>query len=122
MVIFITNRHYVRTVFAIALGIWFGMIGDDPFGTTRYTFGFDYLEDGLSVVLVAAGIFAIPEIIEAVRLNYKVYGVEKENLWLQVWQGMVDSIKFWRWNMFGGAVGMFHGLLPGYGGGSADWL
>ena len=35
MVIFITNRHYVRTVFAIALGIWFGMIGDDPFGTTR---------------------------------------------------------------------------------------
>ena len=122
MVIFITNRHYFRTVFAIALGIWFGMIGDDPFGTTRYTFGFDYLEDGLSVVIVAAGIFAIPEIIEAVRLNYKVYRVGKENLWGQVWEGMRDSIKFWRWNMFGGAVGMFHGLLPGYGGGSADWL
>ena len=122
MVMFITNRYYGRTLVAIIFGLWLGMIGDSPTGAIRYTFGFDYLEDGVGVVLVAAGIFAIPEIIEAVRQNYKVYRVGKENLWGQVWEGMRDSIKFWRWNMFGGAVGMFHGLLPGYGGGSADWL
>ena len=56
---FLTNQFWFRTVLAIAFGIFVGMVGVNPdnnearFGA-QYWF---YLEDGIQIMAVAAGLF-----------------------------------------------------------------
>ena len=65
-VIFISNKYYIRGVIALCLGIFLGMIGQDPStGYERYTFNWTYLGDGLQIAPVLAGILAFPELYEA---------------------------------------------------------
>lgn len=46
------------------------MIGAAPAtGEWRLTLGLDYLSDGLPIVVVGLGIFALPEIIDLLRQN-----------------------------------------------------
>lgn len=49
------------------MGLAVGMIGVDPqSGSLRWTFGQLYLWDGIPLVPVTLGIFAIPEIVDLV--------------------------------------------------------
>jgi len=41
------------------------MIGQDPTsGAARFTFGWEYLKDGIQIVPILAGILAFPELFE----------------------------------------------------------
>ncbi|MBL8929227.1 MAG: tripartite tricarboxylate transporter permease [Kineosporiaceae bacterium] len=52
----------VRGVAALALGLFIGLIGTDTLtAQQRYTFGISALADGIDVVVVAVGIFAVGE-------------------------------------------------------------
>ena len=68
---FLTNKFWFRTVLAIAFGIFVGMVGVNPdnnvprFGA-EYWF---YLEDGIQIMAVAAGLFAVPELTRGLFLN-----------------------------------------------------
>src|SRR5688572_2966168 len=63
------RRSMVRGFLAGCLGLLFSAVGQDPqAGNLRYTFGQLYLWEGLGLVPVLVGFFAIPEIIDlAVR-------------------------------------------------------
>jgi len=52
----------VRGVAALFFGIWLGLIGIDlQTGQARFTFGLDELLDGVNVIVVAVGLFAVGE-------------------------------------------------------------
>jgi putative tricarboxylic transport membrane protein len=52
----------LRGMASLALGLFIGLIGvDDTTAQQRYTFGFAGLTDGIDVVLVAVGLFAVGE-------------------------------------------------------------
>ena len=49
----------------LLVGIGLSYIGTDPVtNSSRATFGWNYLESGLQIMPVIAGVFALPEIIE----------------------------------------------------------
>ena len=101
------------------LGILLSLIGDDPItGTIRYTFGWVYLWDGLQLVPLTVGLFAIGELLE--------YGIERTSIsqevdktfkmkWDQVWEGIVYVFKHFGLTLRCSLIGMIVGAIPGIG-------
>jgi len=69
MVGILAGRIAVKGVVAAGLGLLIGTIGEGPFnGELRMSsYDYPYLTDGLKLVIVGLGIFAIPEIIALLR-------------------------------------------------------
>ena len=65
----VTTKNTVRSLIAIAVGLFFGSIGYGMMGEVRNTGGWAYLEDGVPVVIVAAGLFALPESVSYTHLR-----------------------------------------------------
>ena len=120
-VAFVSGKWWFRSFIAIGLGIFLGLVGTDPeTNADRYTLGWEYLSDGIQIMAVAAGLFALPELILGLKrmqtsnksineLTQTIDGLKA------VWQNKWDSLR-------GGFIGAFIGLLPGLGGGAADWI
>jgi TctA family transporter len=122
-VCFITNHYWVRGIASLALGIFVGLIGQDPgTGAERFTFGWQYLGHGIQVAPIMAGILALPELLELYFTKKEIVKFEINNYWEQVKQGAKDSFVYLKDGIRGGAVGAFIGLLPGVGGAIADWI
>jgi len=59
---FVSTRRYVRSITAIAAGVFIGLIGVDVNNVPRFTGGWRYIEDGVQILPFVAGLFAIPEL------------------------------------------------------------
>jgi len=79
-----------------------------------------FLEDGIQIMHVAAGLFAIPELTKGLFLKHSTADGEiREG---ELWAGIKASWEN-RWlALRGGFIGAFIGLLPGLGGQMADWM
>ncbi len=70
---FVSNRFWFRSLIAIAVGIFIGLIGVDPAtNVDRFTFGWDYLADSIQLLPFVAGLFAFPEILDGWRKGKSV--------------------------------------------------
>lgn len=119
---FLSNQYWLRTILAIAFGIFVGLIGCNP-DNNAPRFGAEYwfyLEDGVQIMAVAAGLFAIPELTRGLFLKHKTAdSVIADG---ELWAGIKASWEN-RWlALRGGFIGAFIGLLPGLGGQMADWM
>ena len=101
--------------------IFFGSIGYGMMGEVRNTGGWEYLEDGVPVVIVAAGLFAIPELWEALTTKYQVAKISRKEHNQQTWDGILAVWKHKYLAFMGGCIGFVVGILPGTGGGIGDW-
>lgn len=104
-----------------ALGLLLGSIGMAP-AAVEYRFTFDtiYLLDGLSIVVIALGLFAIPEMIDLLVDNRPI----AKGVLLSGGrrQGVRDAWTH-RFLVVRSAVfGNFIGVIPGLGGAVADWM
>lgn len=119
---FITVRNPWLSVASIGIGLFLGLIGQDPgTGAHRFTFGWEYLAAGIQMVPMIAGLFAVPEIIEAFK-NKTIKPLAITNYWSQLGQGFKDCFINWRDMIRGGAIGFFTGILPGVGGSAGDMM
>ena len=120
-VTFVSNKYYVRSTLALLIGLGLGMVGIDPnTNVDRYTMGWDYLADGIQLMALTAGLFAMPEMIEGLIKKDKTATVVDDNK--QTWDG-IKAVWTHRWlALRGGFIGAFIGVLPGLGGGMADWM
>jgi TctA family transporter len=121
MVGVLAGRSLLKGLIAVGLGMIVGVIGEAPAqGSSRLDFGSWYLQDGLSLVVVGLGIFAIPEIISLLRQNRAI----SENSSLG--SGWVDGLHDWwanRWlSLRCAVIGVFVGVIPGLGGSVVDWI
>ena len=61
----------VRGLVSLFLGFYFGMIGIDlQTGQPRFTFGITELLDGINVIVVAVGLFAVGETLYVAARRY----------------------------------------------------
>jgi len=61
------GRSMVRGFLSLFLGLFIGMIGiDEVTGQSRFSFGIQQLNNGIDVVLVAVGLFAVGEVLYAI--------------------------------------------------------
>jgi putative tricarboxylic transport membrane protein len=106
------------------LGLLLATIGQErQSGVLRFDFGLIYLWEGLDLIPVLVGIFAIPEIIDlAVRGTSIAGNAPAAKLGSGVWQGIRDTFTHWWLVVRCSMVGVFVGILPGAGGGVAQWM
>lgn len=119
---FVASKNPYKSIIAIALGLFIGVIGQDPAtGATRFTFGWEYLGAGIQMIALISGLFGIPELLWGLKTRHQRPPVF-DNYWQQLRQGVSDCIQYRRDMMRGGAIGFVTGLLPGVGGAIGDFL
>ena len=121
-VTFVTNKFWFRSLIALCVGLFVGLIGVDPStNADRWTGGWEYLGDGVQLMPLVAGLFAIPELLSGLKQRTNT-SMPKLGNGLQTRQGMIAVWKN-KWDALrGGMIGAFIGLLPGLGGAVADWM
>ncbi len=111
--------------FAMGLfGLLLSTIGQErQSGSLRFDMGMMYLWDGLDLIPVLVGIFAIPEIVDLAVRGTAIAGERPaEDLQRGVLEGVKDTFRHF-WLVFRcSAVGVFVGIMPGAGGGVAQWM
>ncbi len=121
MVGVLAGRSLLKGLVAVGLGMSVGAIGEAPAqGSPRLDFGGWYLQDGLSLVIVGLGIFAIPEIVALLRQDRAI--AEDAKLGAGWWDGVAD---WWRnkWlSIRCAGIGVIVGVIPGLGGSVVDWI
>jgi len=122
-VAFISSKYWVRGILALIAGVLVGLIGEDPTtAADRWTFGIEYLGDGVQMIPVLAGVLAFPELLSAYKMKSEKIYLDSKKIKSQLIQGIKDSWKY-KWDgLRGGFIGGFIGLVPGIGGNIADWF
>jgi len=110
----VLGQSTVRGLTALFVGLAFGLVGMDQItGQVRYTAGVPELLDGVEIVLVAVGLFAVAEAMHAVL--FEGQAVESENRLSRVTMSMSDwkrSLPAW---LRGTAIGAPFGCIPAGG-------
>lgn len=117
----LAGNSLMKGLCACALGLLLGTIGGAPAtGEFRLFFNIDYLMDGLPLVVVGLGIFAIPEIVDLLRNKRQI--AEASGLG-GGWAAGVKDLITHKWLAFRCAcIGCVVGALPGLGGSVVDWI
>lgn len=117
----LSGNSLPKGIAGCGLGLLLGAVGAAPAtGHFRMTFGTLYLSEGLSIALVALGLFALPEVVYLLKGGGSIASETK--IGSGQWQGIKDVIRH-RWIMFRCAmIGCTVGAIPGLGGAVIDWL
>lgn len=120
-VTFVSSKWWFRALIALAVGVFLGMIGVDPTtNADRWTGGWSYLGAGIQLLPMVAGLFAIPELVQGLRVRQNTSpsianGEQTREGISAVWHNKWLALR-------GGFIGAFIGVLPGLGGAMADWI
>ncbi|GAB5097532.1 tripartite tricarboxylate transporter permease [Caballeronia sp. HLA56] len=123
MVSALSGNAPLRGVVAACFGILVGMIGTNvATGQMRWTGNILYLQDGIPLVPIILGIFALPELCElAIRraaIAENVQFTSRQGMR----QGVVDSFRNWFLVLRCGTLGAILGAVPGITGAVTDWI
>ena len=117
----LTGENFIKGVTACILGLIIGSIGSAPItGDLRFTFGTLYLVEGVPIVIVGLGLFALPEIVGLLDTKGAIAkALKNEEGWFR---GIKDVFKNWFLVLRCSSIGCIVGALPGLGGTVVDWI
>ena len=120
----LSGGSITKGVAAALLGLLISTIGSaQTVAIYRYTFGQDYLLDGLPIVPVVLGLFAIPELMELATRNVNISRVSKEQAeGGGMLDGIRDAFRHWWLATRCATIGTYIGILPGLGAAIVDWV
>src|SRR5262249_15990463 len=105
----------VRGLATLFFGIWLGLIGVDlQTGQARFTFGLPELLDGINVIVVAVGLFAVGETLY-VASRYRFGKDEIIPLSGSLWMTLEEWKRSWKPWLRGAAIGFPIGAMPAGG-------
>ncbi|GGG01008.1 tripartite tricarboxylate transporter permease [Paenibacillus abyssi] len=118
----VTQGNTFRGLISGMFGLMLAYVGTDPLlGLDRFTFGSDYLWDGLSLVPVIIGLFAITEAF-SLFTQQEAYGSDIKVGKKGAIEGIAAVFKnFWLF-LRSCFIGIFIGIIPGVGGSVASFL
>ncbi len=121
MVAVLAGKSLAKGLAACCVGLIIGSIGGAPAtGEFRMIFGSDYLYDGIPLVIVGLGFFAIPEIADLLRRNA---AISQGNA---LGAGWFQGFRDWWGNIWlsvrCSGFGCIIGAIPGLGGSVVDWI
>ncbi len=125
----LSGGNLAKGLTAGGFGLVLAMVGLDKItSVSRYTLepllgsqNALFLWDGLSLVAVTVGLFAIPEIIE-LGVQRSSIARDAPNRLGGVMEGIRDTFRHWKLVLRCSAIGTYIGLIPGLGGGPAQWV
>lgn len=112
----------IRGLTAAAMGLMLATVGLDPIsGIERFTFDNLYLWDGIKLVPVTLGLFALPEVIDLAVKGSSIAEGKVEKLG-GVMEGVKDTFRHWGLVLRCSAIGTYIGVIPGMGGAVSQWV
>jgi len=123
MVAVLSGKAPLRGMVAAGLGLMVAMVGSDPqTGTMRLTFNTLYMWDGLPLVPITLGLFALPEL-AGLAIEKKNIGVDSRvNARSGQLEGIRDTFRCWWLVLRCSWIGAALGAVPGMGSAVIDWL
>lgn len=121
MVGILSGNAPVKGLLAGILGVLIATVGlDAKSGIERYSFDVAYFWEGIDLVLVALGLFGIPEVIDLAGRKGTI--AKAEEFGQGYLQGILDVFRHWWLLLRTSVVGAWVGFLPGLGSSVADWF
>lgn len=122
MVAVLSGRDLFKGLAACGLGLLIGTIGMAPAtGEFRMNLGVGYLYDGLPLVVIGLGIFALPEIIDLLVKRGTI--AEQPCSLGEGWRKGIRDVREQRGLVARcAAIGSLVGTIPGLAGSVVDWL
>jgi putative tricarboxylic transport membrane protein len=124
MVATLSGRAPLKGLTAAGIGLMISMIGSGTqTGTLRWTFGWLYLFDGIPLIPVTLGLFALPELADLAIRRKKIASTTGGKVVLSnQWEGVRDVLRNWRLVLKCSALGTGLGVIPGIGSSVIDWI
>ena len=122
------REDLTRSLIAALLGLLLAMVGlDNVTNQERFTFGLIQLRDGLQLVPVILGLFAVAEMFELWTTGGTLTGSGGRQLSAlevqkQIFRGMRESLKRWWLVLRCASIGVVMGLVPGLGSAPAAFV
>ena len=120
----LAERSMIKGLISGMLGLLISLIGYQAVtGIPRFTFGTMFLYDGLGLVPVIVGLFAVPEAIVLASTGTTIAQVETKLAGMQqVLQGVKDVFRHWWLFLRSMLIGYVVGIIPGIGGAVAPFV
>lgn len=121
----VAGKNLLRGLITACIGLFVGFVGyDDIGGTERYVGGIEFLWDGVSIVPLLIGLFAIAEMLNLYRSGGPISSRDSGDMLRVV--GTSDGVRAVLNNpkalFSGSAIGTVVGIVPGVGGTVASFL
>ena len=111
-----TSGLFIKGLVMCFIGLFFSMIGQDPLGgMSRFTFGFFEIKSGIPLLPMLIGLFAIPEILQAVEKKITTFVAEEFNLKSGERLTFKEFKRSIRTILRSTAIGTSLGIIPGVG-------
>jgi TctA family transporter len=118
----LSGEATLKGLVAGGLGLGLATVGMDPVsGIQRFTFGQLFLWDGVGLVAVTIGFYAVPEVIDLAVQGASIAKARVGRLG-GVWQGVRDTFRHWLLVLRCSALGTFVAVIPGLGAATTQWL
>jgi putative tricarboxylic transport membrane protein len=118
-----TGGQFLRGLIAGGIGLMLAFVGNSAItGDVRFTLNSEYLWDGIPLIPVLTGLFAITEMIALSASGGTISKDAATTRVTGVMEGVWACFKHWKTLLQGSAIGTFIGAIPGLGGTVAAFL
>jgi TctA family transporter len=118
----LSGKDFLKGLISGGIGLFLATVGLDPMsGIQRYTFGQTFLWDGIGLVPITLGFFAIPEVVDLAVRGSTIAGGRVEKLG-GVMEGVKDTFRHWWLVIRCSAIAAYTAIIPGIGGATTQWL
>lgn len=124
MVAAVSQGAMLKGLALACFGILIASIGDESqTGELRWVYDQIYLWDGLSLIPIALGLFAVPELVDLAigRTSVSQKGLVDKTRWQQ-WRGVSDTLNNLPTVFRSATIGSSLGSIPGVGAAVIDWI
>ncbi|MFH1488217.1 MAG: tripartite tricarboxylate transporter permease [Pseudomonadota bacterium] len=124
MVGFLSGNSILKGCLAALIGLLLSMVGYAQVGSVpRYWFGLDYALDGLPMIPIVLGLFAVPEVMELAVRDTSISRIPKEQAEVGGQLAGIRDVLRHRWLVIRcSLIGVYVGMLPGLGAEIVDWI
>ncbi len=111
----LSRKNIAKGLMMSLFGLMLGCVGLDSIrGFPRYTFGVQYLNDGINYVVVLIGLFAMSEVL---NLSSEKTSISRTGKLLgSVWEGVRKTFLYPLTLIRSSLIGIVGGIMPGIGG------
>lgn len=120
----LTGQSVMKGLTVALFGLMVSTVGyGETLPIPRFDFGVDYLLDGLPLIPMVLGLFALPELIELAVKNTSISRVPRKDAeGGNMYEGVKDAGRHWWLTIRCSIIGTYVGMLPGLGGAIVDWI
>jgi len=123
-IVFLLGGNIVKGLASACFGVLVSIVGTDTLnGTDRFTFDYFELLDGIHIVVLLVGLYAMPPVVDLLQTTIDISNFKYDkSATRSIWVALPKMLRFWKTWLKSSLIGIWIGILPGAGGSMAAFL